>query len=82
MLQSQSAGWGTTSFGGAGSDKLLEVQVPVVSNADCKAAMGDGITDAMICAGGEGGKDSCQGDSGGPLTVESNNQHVLIGDVR
>jgi len=74
-------GWGTTSFGGTGSDKLLEVQVPVVSNADCKAAMGDGITDAMLCAGGEGGKDSCQGDSGGPLTVENNNQHVLIGDV-
>ena len=32
-------GWGTTSFGGSISDKLLEVEVPVVSNAVCSAAM-------------------------------------------
>ena len=53
------------------------------------------ITDDMLCAGGEGGKDSCQvrcilhkqyfydnqGDSGGPLTVDVDGQHVLVGDV-
>jgi len=74
-------GWGTTSSGGQTSDKLLEVQVPVVSNAVCKAAMQNTITDAMLCAGGEANKDGCQGDSGGPLTVEVNDKHVLIGDV-
>jgi len=76
-------GWGTTSYGGTSSDKLLEVQVPVVSNAVCINAMGSGITEQMLCAGGEEGKDGCQGDSGGPLTVPvgSDNQHVLIGDV-
>ena len=36
----------------------------------------------MICAGGEGGKDSCQGDSGGPLsTKESSGAYSLIGVV-
>ena len=60
------------------SDKLLEVEVPVVSNAVCQTAMNANvsfdfsynlasssqhkfqITDAMLCAGGEVGKDSCQ----------------------
>ena len=32
-------GWGTTSFGGSTSDKLFEVEVPVVSNAVCNLAM-------------------------------------------
>ena len=33
------AGWGTTDYGAASSNKLLEVEVPVVSNAVCAAAM-------------------------------------------
>ena len=32
-------GWGTTDYGAASSNKLLEVEVPVVSNAVCAAAM-------------------------------------------
>ena len=28
------------------------------------------VTDDMVCAGGEEGKDACQGDSGGPLMYE------------
>ena len=32
-------GWGSTSFVGLTSDKLLEVEVPVVSNSVCNAAM-------------------------------------------
>lgn len=65
-------GWGYTSEGGSGSDALLEVSVPIVSNAICNAPISyDGaITDNMLCAGlPSGGKDSCQGDSGGPLVV-------------
>jgi len=75
------SGWGTTSFGGTESSKLLEVEVPVVSNSVCSAAMSLTITDAMLCAGGELNKDGCQGDSGGPLTVDVDGKHFLIGDV-
>ena len=32
-------GWGTTDFGAASSNRLLEVEVPVVSNVVCAAAM-------------------------------------------
>jgi len=74
-------GWGTTSFGGSVSNKLLEVQVPVVSNDLCSAVMQNTITKRMLCAGGELNKDGCQGDSGGPLTVEKDGKHYLIGDV-
>ena len=52
-------GWGTTSYGGDSSSVLLEVEVPVVTNDQCKTTM-SGITDGMICAGGVEGKDGCQ----------------------
>jgi secreted trypsin-like serine protease len=58
-------GWGATSSGGASSNALLEVDLPIVSNTTCNNAVG-GITANMLCAGyAAGGKDSCQGDSGG-----------------
>ena len=37
---------------------LLEVEVPVVTNAQCQTTM-TGITDDMICAGGLAGEDAC-----------------------
>merc|ERR1739842_270535 len=63
------SGWGTTSSGGSLARPLMKVDVPVVSDDDCRGAYGQSdITDSMICAGLEaGGKDSCQGDSGGPF---------------
>ena len=38
------------------------------------------ISHDMLCAGAQG-KDGCKGDSGGPFTVETNNQHELVGVV-
>ena len=66
------SGWGATSQGGGGSNALLKVSVPIVSNTTCNQAYNGQITDRMICAGlSEGGKDSCQGDSGGPMMVRN-----------
>ena len=41
---------------------MLQVTVPVVSDANCRLSYGeDDIADSMVCAGlAEGGKDSCQ----------------------
>lgn len=77
------AGWGATSEGGSTSDILLEVDVPVVSDADCGAYYGTFDGPSEVCAGTEeGGKDSCQGDSGGPLmTTDEKGDLLLIGIV-
>lgn len=63
------SGWGTTTEGGSSPSTLQWVDVPAVSDADCRAAYGQNdIEDSMICAGlPEGGVDACQGDSGGPM---------------
>merc|ERR1712223_2013754 len=53
-------GWGVTSENGANlADKLLELEVPIVSDSVCASAMSSvsiGITSDMLCAGGEDGK--------------------------
>jgi secreted trypsin-like serine protease len=71
-------GWGDTDPNPSSvsySTQLMQVEVPIVSNAECASLyQPESITDAMVCAGwvGVGGKDSCQGDSGGPLVVRNN----------
>merc|ERR1719414_203341 len=61
------------SEGGSLAKVLMKVDVPVVSDDDCRGSYGqDEIADSMICAGLDaGGKDSCQGDSGGPFMCGS-----------
>jgi secreted trypsin-like serine protease len=77
-------GWGAISEGGPVSDKLLFVDVPVVSTTECnKPESYDGrITDQMFCAGVRaGGLDSCQGDSGGPVMSTVSGTKELVGVV-
>jgi hypothetical protein len=76
-------GWGATAWQGSGSDILLQVDVPIVSQQACIDSYGaSDITDRMICAGlAEGGKDSCQGDSGGPLVADDNSVWRQVGIV-
>ena len=59
------------------------VKVPSITNSECNAAYGSGITDSMICAGypGVGGKDACQGDSGGPYVCANGTKSVITGIV-
>jgi len=83
-------GWGTTEplkpgqkpSAGSSSDKLLEIQKQIVSDARYRSVMRQShIKDSMLCAGGVAGEDSCAGDSGGPFTVAVNNQKFLAGVV-
>ncbi|XP_050362965.1 trypsin-7-like [Nymphalis io] len=65
------SGWGTTSENGDTSDDLMAVEVPTVSNEQCRRSYRT-LTVRMFCAGvPEGGKDSCQGDSGGPAVSKA-----------
>mmetsp|Transcript_26973 Transcript_26973/g.30316 ORF Transcript_26973/g.30316 Transcript_26973/m.30316 type:complete len:627 (+) Transcript_26973:280-2160(+) len=77
-------GLGVTSEGGSQSNKLLEVQVPTVSNEVCNSQpyYNGEVTDEMLCAGfPQGKKDSCQGDSGGPLVQVVGSTHYQVGVV-
>ncbi len=77
------AGWGNTSYQGSISYTLLEVEVPIVSDAECALSYGAEFdAGTMLCAGyDQGGKDACQGDSGGPLFVESGGGYLHVGVV-
>ncbi|KAK9758611.1 Trypsin [Popillia japonica] len=76
-------GWGATESAGQVSNVLREVDVPVISNMDCRnTGYGRRITDNMICAGyPQGQKDACQGDSGGPMHIVNNSLYSIIGVV-
>lgn len=80
-------GFGTTSTGGPTSNRLLEVDVPVISDAECRNDY-PGLVDAtMLCAGSptddpnDPGPDSCQGDSGGPLFAGPDGAEIQTGIV-
>jgi secreted trypsin-like serine protease len=81
-------GWGFTKGSPPGTpgypDKLREVDVPIVADADCTAAYGsEFMPPGQICAGDlvNGGVDSCWGDSGGPLFVPSAGGFLHVGIV-
>ncbi|KUF84943.1 Hyaluronan-binding protein 2 [Phytophthora nicotianae] len=69
-------GWGVTEDRKS-SLTLQEVNVRVISNAECNKRYRNRITEGMICAGNGNGKDSCNGDSGGPLLANG----VVVGIV-
>lgn len=69
-------GWGRTVAGVPGSDShiLKQLQLPIVSDAECQGIaltyLGAYSASMMLCAGYNGANTgACQGDSGGPLTV-------------
>lgn len=78
------SGWGALQSGGSAPDKLMQVDVPYVTNEVCNAseAYNGKVQSTEMCGGyKEGGKDSCQGDSGGPLVVKANDEFVQVGVV-
>jgi len=82
------AGWGKVREQGVGmAAKLKEVSLRTVSNQVCEASFKEAgfdyiVTEKMVCAGGEKGKDGCQGDSGGPLVaIGEQGETTLMGIV-
>ena len=64
------SGWGQTSNNSqGGSDVLREVDLPVISNAQCSQQLNFNMPASTICGGGDGGVSACRGDSGGPFAV-------------
>eukprot|EP00804_Cyclotella_cryptica_P000300 CCRYP_010233-RA/>CCRYP_010233-RA protein AED:0.20 eAED:0.20 QI:1126/1/1/1/1/1/5/120/1388 len=56
------------------SDVLKQTKLLYVPNDVCEAlGLWDLLKDDMMCASGQGERDSCQGDSGGPLIWEKKN---------
>ncbi|XP_060802224.1 trypsin-1-like [Amyelois transitella] len=78
-------GWGSVTESKNQSCVLLEVELPILSNEECRSSQYDShmISDNMLCAGlSKGGKDTCQGDSGGPLCADNGgNRYELLGVV-
>ncbi|KAL4085053.1 hypothetical protein QTP88_027891 [Uroleucon formosanum] len=79
-------GWGKTGENENESYRLQKVDVPIISNEDCKKMgyLPEMITNNMICAGyKEGQKDACQGDGGGPLLrhIDSSDTMEVVGIV-
>merc|ERR1712241_11060 len=78
------SGWGALSEGGGQPSALHEVDVTVMSNAQCgnnyNSRIPGQIVDSMICAA-DYNKDSCSGDSGGPLHLVQSGFRVQVGIV-
>ncbi|XP_003227623.1 cationic trypsin-3 [Anolis carolinensis] len=73
------SGWGNTLSDGVNYPDLLQcLDVPILSDEDCRNAYPGQITDNMICIGSlAGGQDSCQGDSGGPVACNGVLQGIV-----
>lgn len=83
-------GWGKDAFGQYGKYQniLKEVDIPIISHAQCQAQMRQTrlgydfkLHNGFICAGGEEGKDACKGDGGGPMVCERGGSWKVVGVV-
>ena len=74
------SGWGRMEWKGRLPDVLHEVDVPVITESECKVNYGrEKIRRSMICAGRPyGGIDSCQGDSGGMFSNQFSYQYLCF----
>lgn len=82
--QAVTSGWGAYDATDAPSLFLRAVEVPLVSNAVCRASMpgslADDVGDFTLCAASRT-DDACSRDSGGPLVIGSADQPQTVGIV-
>ncbi len=81
-------GWGNLNSRGALTSTLQQVEVPIITNAQCEnwydisQGADSWVTDNMVCAGFmQGQYDACQGDSGGPMVISAGQTWQLAGIV-
>ncbi|MDK2413455.1 serine protease, partial [Aphanizomenon sp. 202] len=71
-------GWGYTVEGGDVSSDLRYVDLPYLTDEECRDIYGeDSVMIDMICAGFLGGQGVCNGDSGGPLFCDGVQQGIV-----
>lgn len=70
-------GWGSTSFEGPLSNRLMEVRLAVISDFQCRNTYPDLNQQSTMCAYLPG-RDACLGDSGGPLLEITTQRQVGI----
>lgn len=92
-VTARAIGWGLTedhADGGTATTRLLETDLPVLSDAACHEQLGawGGAaaqayfdSETMVCAGGGTERDTCDGDSGAPLLVPDGRRFALGGLV-
>lgn len=73
-------GWGRTEPQGSPSNVLQEVELPILTTAECQQYLKTAVTDNMMCTYREG-QDACLGDSGGPLSWARDGRYYLVGVV-
>ena len=64
------AGWGALRESGHSPTRMQEVEVDVLTSAQCREAYGSKYDPASMFCAARQAKDSCQGDSGGPIFIK------------
>ncbi|XP_026842853.1 plasma kallikrein [Drosophila persimilis] len=75
------AGWGTTSYGGPQTHRLLKTTLDVISGQQCRETLtSSGVPPHTFCTYTPG-RDTCQYDSGGALYERINGRLMAVGIV-
>ncbi|KAH8418304.1 hypothetical protein KR222_009196 [Zaprionus bogoriensis] len=75
------AGWGTTSYGGPQTHRLLKTTLDVISAEQCRNSLAAGSVPAHSFCTYTPGRDTCQYDSGGALYERSQGRLMAVGIV-